>query len=65
MEREFKSRAARDADRIGWGGSRYAEYLERAESARAEFYRERGDDAAADRIMNRSLAEALRGNDGA
>lgn len=53
---QYKSQAARDAQRLGYGDTHYWEYLD--ESA-AEKYAKGYTDS-----FTRTLSEALRGNDG-
>lgn len=55
----YRSQSARDAQRSGYGGESYAEYLE----SKALEYAERFP-TAAEYFLTRSLGEALAGNDG-
>jgi hypothetical protein len=63
--REYESQAARDAAVQGYGDETYWRYLDDAAMRQRDYYRERGDGWEADRMMTRSLTEALVGNDGA
>jgi len=62
---DYLTRAARDASEgSGYGERRYWDYLERSTLRSAvEAYR-KGDGEYAEYLVNRTLSEALRGNDG-
>lgn len=66
--RTFKSQSARDAQRAlvrgGHVDESYLDYLDDAEQRHHDYYAERGDMVSAERMLTRSLGEALRGNDG-
>jgi hypothetical protein len=63
-EAEYKSQAARDAQLIGYGDEGYWNYLDEAALDRAGKDAAKGDLDSAQYELTRSLAEALRGNDG-
>ena len=60
----YKSQAARDAEEMNYGNQRYWETLDEAAERHAEYYRGKGDLEMAERMLTRSLSEALQGNDG-
>ena len=60
----YESQAAREAQESGYGDERYWSYLDDAERTTRDFWLRRGDTARAEETMNRSLAEALQGNEG-
>lgn len=60
----MKSQSAREALASGFGGERYAAYLDATAERLRDFYLARGDAESAERMMTRSLGEALAGNDG-
>jgi hypothetical protein len=64
MEHTYVSRTAQDAERAGYGDGAYWAYLDESALRLATYYRERGDDESADRMLTRSLSEALASNDG-
>ena len=64
MTDTYESQAARDASRTGYGDSRYWQALDDSERRSRDYYRARGDHASAERVMTRSLGEALEGNNG-
>lgn len=61
---DYQAQCARDARDIGYGGSRYWDYLERTSLESQAHYLRRGDPERAAAMLARSLSEALRGNDG-
>ena len=60
----YKSRAAQDAATSGYGGPDYAAYLDQAAQEHYDYFMAKGDEERANEMMTRTLAEALRGNDG-
>ena len=60
----YKSRAAQDAATSGYGGPDYAAYLDRHSQEMHDYFMAKGDEERANEMMTRTLAEALRGNDG-
>jgi hypothetical protein len=62
--REYQSQAARDAQARGYGGESYWAYLDEAAARKRDYYLRCGDKELADAVFTRTLAEALRGNDG-
>lgn len=70
--RTFKSQAARDAQRMGIKSQDYApgftesycEYLDKSAQEYHDLYMARGDADTAESMLDRTLSEALRGNDG-
>lgn len=63
QRRLYTAQAAREARSVGYGDETYWEYLEsHAQELRQHLLR-LGDVAAADRVLTRTLAEALRDND--
>lgn len=63
-KRTYESQAARDAAASGYGGESYWLYLDQAAEASRNYYLRHGDEAMAERVMARSLSEALHGNEG-
>lgn len=63
--KEYKSQCARDAQRTGYGGESYCDYLEATALEYAAKFAQRGQTAEAERMLSRSLSEALMGNNGA
>lgn len=61
---EYKSQAARDCQKSGFGGKSYWDYLDQHAQEMSEQYIAKGDEQKAKDIMNRSICVALRGNDG-
>ena len=61
---QYKSQSARDACATGYGGKSYWDYLDQAAQESHDYYRERGETAMADKMLTRSLAESLMGNEG-
>lgn len=61
---KFHTQAANDAQARGYGGETYPVYLERRSLETVAYYVRQGDLEAAQRILNRSLGDALAGNDG-
>jgi hypothetical protein len=60
----YTSQSARDAERTGYGNRRYWDYLEAAAIEHRDYYLRHGDADEAERMMTRTLAESLMGNDG-
>lgn len=60
----MNSQSARQALASGFGGERYAAYLDETAERMRDYYLARGDTVSAERMMTRSLGEALAGNDG-
>lgn len=60
----YISQAARDAESGNYGDVTYWEYLDEAAQRASEYYRKNGDMEQAERMLTRSLSEALQGNDG-
>lgn len=63
--RVYLSQSARDAQASGYGSPTYWDELERHALELRDYYRAKGDPTAADRMLSRSLSEALQGNEGA
>lgn len=64
MAVEYRSQAARDAQAMNYGNESYWLHLEQhAFELRGRFLAEQNW-SMADEMLNRSLSEALRGNDG-
>lgn len=64
MAKEYRTEAARNVARSGYGGPEYADYIEQHTLDMAAYYRSRGNDRRADELMSRSIGAALTGNDG-
>ncbi len=64
MSHAYKAQSARDAQERNYGTVRYWDYLERAAEESHAHWTRRGDLERANHMMTRSLADALRGNDG-
>lgn len=64
MNAELKSRAAREAREANYGGASYWTYLEDNANEMVARFRAKGDEANAERVLNRPLSEALAGNNG-
>lgn len=64
VERTYDAQSARDAMASRYGGASYWRYLDRSAKEKRDYYLERGDTESAERMMTRSLGEALAGNDG-
>lgn len=60
----MKSQSAREALASGFGGIGYATYLDESAERMRDYFLTRGDAVSAERMMTRSLGEALAGNDG-
>lgn len=60
----YVSQAARDAQASNYGGPSYWAYLDATALRMREHYLSRGDTASANRMLTRTLSEALVGNDG-
>ena len=63
--RTYAARSARDAQAQGYADRAYWEYLEQSAHETRDYYLRRGDAVLAEEMLTRTLAEALRGNDGA
>jgi hypothetical protein len=63
-EKTYTAQSALDAQRIGYGGERYWDYLESAAYETRDYYLRHGDPEQAELMLTRSLSESLRGNDG-
>lgn len=61
---QYKSQAARDAQRIGYGDNNYWLYLDNSAKEKSEYFQSIGDEKQAKKMFTRSLSEALQGNDG-
>lgn len=61
----FRSQAAREANATGYGGFDYCASLDASAVEYRDLFAGRGDDERAESMLTRTLAEALRGNDGA
>ncbi len=61
---EFRARAAREARAMGYGPSSYWEYLEQSALEHYAYYIARGDKAKASEMLERSLADTIKGNNG-
>ena len=61
---EYTSRAAQDAQAYGYGGPSYWASLDESAQRAHDYFAARGHTAMAARMLSRTLAEALRGNDG-
>lgn len=64
MENTYKSQAARDAQKFGYGDANYWAYLDASAESQAAYYLDRGDPQTAERILLRSLSDCLKGNNG-
>lgn len=64
MAKEYRTEAARNVARSGYGGPGYADYIERHTLEMVAYYRSRGNDWRANELMARSIGAALIGNDG-
>lgn len=65
MDKHYVSQAAGDAAASGYGGPRYADYLEETALRHRDWYAARGNALMAERMLTRDLGAALAGNDGA
>lgn len=63
-KRRYKSQAARDAQKQGYGGPSYWAELDRSCRESYRYFLRHGDKERAEMMMTRSLGESLRGNDG-
>ncbi len=61
---QYKSQSARDAQEMSYGDKSYWDYLDREAQELYDYYMAEGDEAAAQRMLTRSLGEALKGNEG-
>lgn len=64
MKKNYKSQTARDAEKIKYGNGSYWDYLEETAIQYREYYLSREMPDLAEKMMTRSLEEALQGNDG-
>lgn len=62
--KEYESRSARDAQKMGYGDRGYWEYLDQHARELRDHFLQHGDPVRAAEIMTRTLSEALAGNDG-
>jgi|CXWL01.1.fsa_nt_gi hypothetical protein len=69
----YKAQSARDAQESGYGvvsgpvavgGEHYWDYLEQHAQELHAYYLAKGDTVTAEKMLTRSLSDALRGNDG-
>jgi hypothetical protein len=60
----YISQAARDAESGKYGDATYWQYLDESAQRASEYYRKKGDMEQAERMLTRTLSEALQGNDG-
>ncbi len=61
---DYRSRAARDAEAMGYGGPSYWTMLDEAAERHFAYFMARGDTATAESMWTQTLSEALAGNDG-
>jgi hypothetical protein len=61
---DYQAQSARDARDRGYGGKSYWDYLEQSALERCARYLLRGDAEAAERMLTRTLGDALAGNNG-
>lgn len=61
---EYKSQAARDAQRMNYGNKSYWDTLDEAAKRHHDYFVAKGDLKTAELMFTRSLSEALVGNDG-
>lgn len=61
---EHKSQSARDAERTNYGGPSYWAYLDESAEDHRHYFLAHGDPESAERMMTRTLSEALMGNEG-
>lgn len=61
---EYTSRAAQDAQAQGYGGPSYWASLDASAQRAHDYFAARGRDGMATQMLTRTLAEALKGNDG-
>jgi hypothetical protein len=61
---KYKSQAARDAARTGYGDESYWRYLDQSAQEHYDYFMARGDRERAARMLTESLSQALMGNDG-
>lgn len=64
MKIKYKSQAAKDAQKNNYGDKVYWDYLESSAIQNSKYFKKRGEKELAERMMTRSLSEALQGNDG-
>lgn len=60
----FKSQAARDAQTQNFGTPDYWQYLDQQAQEHYNHYIRKGDPQTAQKMLTRSLAESLQGNNG-
>ena len=63
-KKKYKSQAARDAQRGNYGDSSYWQYLDDSAKEHSEYFKKRGFDKEAKRMLTQSLSDALQGNNG-
>lgn len=61
---EYAAQSARDAQRSGYGGPKYADYLEKHATELHAYYTGKGQPEEARRMLTRTLSESLMGNEG-
>jgi hypothetical protein len=62
--KKYVSQAARDAESGKYGDVTYWEYLDESAQRASDYFTEKGNLKQAERMLTRSLWEALEGNDG-
>ena len=60
----YKSQAAREAQAANYGDAKYWQCLDDSAQRAYAYFMSIGDEVSADSMFTRSLADALRGNDG-
>lgn len=63
-KQSYKSQVAKDAQQANYGAKAYWDYLEENAHEKAKYYAELGMTEMAEKMLTRSLTEALQGNDG-
>lgn len=64
MNEQYKAQCARDAQAMGYGDKTYWNHLEKSAHNHYDYFAQRGDLITAQRMLSRTLSEALRGNEG-
>lgn len=64
FESSYKSRAARDAEKAGYGDRSYWDYLDQSAQEHHDYYTAHGDHKRAAEMLTRTLSDALTGNNG-